>query len=174
MNDRADVPVFDWSHDVQALGERGGDWHRVATPDERARLAAALDLAACDRVEVHYTLKPLSRGRIRFKARIKADLHQRCVVTLAPVAARLDETVDLEFWPADDVDQAVDFDAMSPADPEPIEHGRCAVGRVVYEEIAAALDPYPRADGAALESTGDEETEGHKPFAMLARLKREE
>ncbi|MFZ4808243.1 MAG: DUF177 domain-containing protein [Hyphomicrobiaceae bacterium] len=169
------TPVLDWAHDLHTLGERGVQASRSATPEERANLARLLDLAECQRLDVTYNLKPLSRGRIRLKARIEADVVQRCVISLAPVPAHIDETIELEFWPAEDIgDTTVEVDPLGPPTPEPINHGAVDYGRVVYEEIAAALDPYPRAPGAELAPPRPEDEAATKPFAALARLKRPE
>jgi len=169
------APVLNWVHDLHTIGERGVDASRSATPKERDLLARQLDLAECQRVDVSYNLKPLSRGRIRLKARIDADLVQRCVISLAPVPAHIDLPIELEFWPAEDIgDTTVEVDPMGPPPPEPLRHGAVDFGRVVYEEIAAALDPYPRAPGAELAPPSPEEEAATKPFAALARLKRPE
>ena len=44
-------------------------------------------------------------------------------------------------------------------DVEPIEHGTIEVGRVVFETLSAALDPYPRKSGATLEWQDPESAE---------------
>ncbi len=41
-----------------------------------------------------------------------------------------------------------EVEALSAAEIEPIEHGRIDVGRIVYETLSAAIDPYPRKAGA--------------------------
>ncbi len=173
--DDDDAPVLDWAHDLHTLGERGVQATRSATPEERVMLARLLDLAECQRVDVSYNLKPLSRGRVRFKARIEADVVQRCVISLAPVPANVDESIEIEFWPAEDIgDTIVEVDPLGPPAPEPLNNGAVDFGRVVYEEIAAALDPYPKAPGAELAPPSPEEEAATKPFAALARLKRPE
>jgi hypothetical protein len=61
-------------------------------------------------------------------------------------------------------------------DPEPIVAGQIAVGRVVYECLAAAIDPFPRAPGAALDRTstapdGGSSAKPESPFAVLAKIR---
>jgi uncharacterized metal-binding protein YceD (DUF177 family) len=175
MMQQPDDFVLDWSHDVHALGERGMEAERVGTAEERAAIAAALDLVALDELQVRYALKPKSRGRVRFRADVAAHVTQSCVVSLAPVPARLALQIDIEFCPAEEIgeDTAV-VDPLGPDGPEPIVQGRLEIGRVVYEEIAAALDPYPRAPSAEFAAPVEPEDPGHKPFAALARLKQRE
>jgi uncharacterized metal-binding protein YceD (DUF177 family) len=167
--------VFDWSHEAHTVAAgRGVEVDRSASAKERGALLDALDLASCERVDVRYKIQPRAGGRFQMTGRILADLAQICVVTLAPVPAHLDITLNLEFWPSDSVERGGAFDAMGPSDPEPIEDGRLDVGRVVYEEIAAALDPYPRAPGAEFQSEAAAKEAKDNPFAALARLKRSE
>jgi len=175
MSEEGFDPVFDWSHEAHTLAAgRGVEVERSASAKERGALLEALDLASCDRVDVRYKIVARAGGRFQLTGRIVADLAQSCVVTLAPVPAHLDITLSLEFWPADSVERGGAFDAMGPSDPEPIEDGRLDVGRVVYEEIAAALDPYPRAPGAEFEPDAPPNEPKDNPFAALARLKRSE
>ena len=62
------------------------------------------------------------------------------------------------------------------ADPEaldeiPYADGMLDLGEAAAEQLALALDPYPRAPGAALPEIADE-AEAHRPFAALASLRR--
>jgi len=61
-------------------------------------------------------------------------------------------------------------------EPEPIVAGQIAVGRVVFESLAAALEPYPRKPGAVLDwqaplPADAAATTATSPFAVLANLK---
>ena len=62
---------------------------------------------------------------------------------------------------------------MSAAEFEPIEHGRIDVGRIVYETLSAAVDPYPRKAGAefAADEVGGPLVGDYGPFAALKKLK---
>ena len=53
---------------------------------------------------------------------------------------------------------------------EPIAAGEIDLGEAVAQQLAVSLDPYPRAPGATLASTG--EAEAQSPFAALAALKK--
>lgn len=169
-----DSDVLDWTHTLRSLGERGVEVDRQATEAERTAIAAALDLESCPSLAVRYRLRPLSRGRVRLKGHIDAEIVQRCVISLAPVPATIAIDLDAEFWPADEVQAGGDFDAMGPSDPEPYEGETLRMGRLVYEELAAAIDPYPRAPGAEVTAPKDDIPASDSPFAALARLKRQE
>jgi uncharacterized protein len=189
-----DGPLFapTWVHTAGEVPERGLEITREADEDERARLAQALDARGCPDLRVSYKVIPRSGGRYRVSGRIAATLVQRCVVTLAPVTTTLDERLEVEFRPVeiDDFDEstpdpAADFNR----DYEPMRRGVIDIGRVVYEQIAAVLDPYPRAAGATFQwtdpkqragddvastaPTQDAPSDGGNPFAVLRRLKGE-
>ena len=99
---------------------------------------------------------------------------QSCVVTLEPVPADIDETFTLfytdETAPAG---HSVDLPMEDEAWPEPIVGGAIDIGEAVAQQLAVALDPYPRAPGATLDPRYDADQEAGparaNPFAELAR-----
>ena len=61
-------------------------------------------------------------------------------------------------------------------DIEPLEGHEIAIGRIVFETLAAALDPYPRKGDASFNWTEPDNPDEKKtsPFAVLAKLKGKE
>jgi uncharacterized metal-binding protein YceD (DUF177 family) len=175
-----------WIIEVRLIGETGRNAGFQASPEQCLSLARELGLIACNSLTVAYKVRSLHRGRYRVSGTITADVVQACVVTLEPVPALLSEAMDLEFWPveqlaaeakpgvtseaSDELSDTADFDALGDEPAEPIEQGRIALGRVVYELVSAALDPYPRKPGAEFNWASKDE-EADKPFAALAKLK---
>ena len=93
-------------------------------------------------------------GTIGCAGTLRAQVEQACVVTLEPVASAIDETFDVAFWPEEDMPRARERRARPgrrAADPEPIVAGQIAVGRVVFECLAGAIDPFPRKPDATLD-----------------------
>jgi hypothetical protein len=172
---------LDWSHAVADIPRDGLRTARTATAEETTLLAAALEVLACERLEIGYDIEPLPQGRYLVKGLLTAVLEQSCVVTLAPVRTVIEESFDIEFWPTDQLARpaaaASDHSALAADDPEPIENHRLAIGRVIYELVAAAVDPYPRAAGAEfdwVEQQSETGASGHRnPFAALAKWKAE-
>lgn len=170
-----------WVHRAVDVPERGLEMVREATVSERAELAAALDILSCDALAVSYRLRPAAGGRYRLTGSIEAVVRQACIVSLEPVVSEIREPVEEEFWPPEAIvtpedGEAGERDALSHAAPEPIEDGEIRVGRVVYEQIAAALDPYPRRADAVFQwqeapNEGGAEVKHDNPFAALVRLK---
>ncbi len=172
---------LDWVHLTTELPEAGRRVERVATPGECAAVAKDLGLAGCSRLVVTYHVRPLPGGRYRVEGRIGADIEQPCVVTLEPVAQTIDEPIDVTFSPDGDrrEDTSSEREILSEPDIEPLADGRIEVGRVAFELLAAAIDPYPRRPGAELDPNHPAvRVEGQglgtgeaSPFAVLAKLK---
>jgi hypothetical protein len=167
-----------WDHRVQDIPESGLTVQRQATPEELAGIVRALDLVACDALSAEYAVKPTLDGRYSLSGRLRARVVQACVVTLEPVVGTIDEAFDVTFWPEERMPEpaggAVDLD--DEPEPEPIVAGQIMVGRVVFECLTAALDPFPRAPGAALdrhEAAPEGEGAGSpaSPFAVLAKIR---
>lgn len=146
-------------------------------PDEadRARIAQALKLLDLPEFSFKGELLPQGRGDVVLKADMAALVVQPCSITLAPVRARLFDTVEVRYVQnyqepdADDLEiPAEDVEAM----PEIIDAATIGI-----EALALALPLYPRArgaefDGAAFAAPGvvpltDEKL---RPFAGLAAL----
>jgi hypothetical protein len=164
-----------WSHATSEIAATGLDAERIASETQRAAIAAALDLLALERLEVHYHIAPLPAGRYRLDGVLDARVVQACVVTLDPVATDIREELAVEFLPSPQLPEADSEEQgiLDTEDHEPIENERLGVGRVAFETLAAALPPYPRSDDAALEkheaapATGD----APGPFSALAGWK---
>ena len=173
------TPELDWDHLVRDIPEsRPLSRQRQAAPDELAGIARTLDLVACRSLTVDYTIAQAGGGRYRLEGRLRAEVEQTCVVTLEPVASVIDEGFDVTFWPQDDmpVPHGGEVDVDEEPEPEPIVDGHIAAGRVVFECLASAIDPFPRSPGATLErqSTGPSEgvdPRSASPFAVLANVK---
>jgi uncharacterized metal-binding protein YceD (DUF177 family) len=169
---------LDWWHGLGEIGENGLARERRASDAECAALARALDIVAVTGLRAAYEIRPLGRARYRLAGDIEAHVMQSCVVTLEPVAGRIAERFEAEFMPAPELARAEwqeeEMEALAAADLEPIVNDRIEVGRVVYEQVAAALDPFPRKEGARLEQPGAREPGGDErdsPFAALSKLK---
>ncbi len=166
---------LDWTVEVADMPATGVEQTRTASEAERKAVAKALDLMSCDRLDVRYHVIPLPDERFHMTGELLAHVTQACVVTLEPVAAELREPIDVTFWPARDVPPPVEgeVDIDAEPDPEPIIDGLIATGRVTFEHLAAAIDPYPRRPDATLEQAAPQAKSGPEasPFAVLAKLK---
>ena len=166
-----------WTHDVSEFGERSRSFERSATEAERAAVAEALGLLGCTRLEARYDLKPLPRGGFRMSGTLEAHVTQACVVTLEPVEADLEEEIAQEFQPPEHAAGAEQTDSehavLEGVDVAEIAHGEIDAGRIVFETLSGALDPYPRKAGVEFDWSDPKALQGEvSPFAALGRLKK--
>jgi uncharacterized metal-binding protein YceD (DUF177 family) len=160
---------------------------RIAANEvERAALAKRFDLISLDRLEAELTLRRVGHGpMVRLDGSVRANLVQSCVVSLEPVECEIEEDFVLHFAP--DRDDAPHGHVVEETDveyaddpPEPLIGGQIDIGEAVAQQLALALDPYPRRPGVTLEDVlgalkGDTRDRGaDSPFAVLARLSRKD
>ncbi len=165
---------------VAALGESEVVEAIEATVGERAVLAGRFDLLALERLTACFRLARLEgQPLVRVTGDFEADLVQACVVTLEPVPARVANSFSLLFSLSPEAAAGgeifVDPDAEDP--PEPVPPGGIDLGEILAEQLALALIPYPRAEGARLEQAewgdaGDAAPAAKSPFAVLETLKK--
>lgn len=170
--------ALDWSHSTAEIGDKGLAETRAANAAERARVAVALDLLAVDRLEAAYSIRPRGKTGYLLKGVVSAQVTQACVVSLEPVPAAVEAKFSVLFKPeVEGRDSDLDFDPVAEEDePEAIESGRIAVGRIVYEQLASAIDPYPRKPDAVFSYADPAAGDAAKssPFAALDKLRRKE
>ncbi len=166
--------------DTRRIPESGRDEVIVATPEECAAIATAFEILAIGRLEARIAIRPWNRVGLELEGRLKAEAVQPCVVTLEPVAERIDHLFSLKFLPPEtqahdpktvaEAEVIVDIDAEDP--PDPLTGPILDLGPIITEQLALALDPYPRAPGADLKTAlGSTAGDTSSPFAALARLK---
>ncbi len=112
-------------------------------------LAKDLGLRSLRSLRLKGEIEPRGRDELELNARLIADADQACVVTLAPVAAKIDEDIrrryvaDLTAPEGDEVEMPED-DTIEPM-PEMVD-----LAEIAAEALALALPLYPRAPGAEL------------------------
>lgn len=168
---------------IVSLNELGGgpvEFDIVPTPEELKGLARRFNLRSLDSLHASGLVSELRGGAaLRVEGRLRASLTQNCVVTLEPVTQTVDEPFCLDFGDnADVIDAATGELVVAPDQdrPDPMPVGGIDLGEIVSEQLALAIDPYPRKEGADLDavlrqhgiSAGDGKP---NPFAALAALK---
>jgi uncharacterized metal-binding protein YceD (DUF177 family) len=147
-----------------------------AEPAERQALAARFGLLSLDALGAVLELRRQSGDIIHVSGRLSADVVQRCVVSLVPVAAHIEADFAVDYGAGGAPDDADEFDPLGPDAPDPIVGGQIDLGEAISQQLAIALDPYPRAPDAVLETAtllpAEEKTDKKQPFAVLAALKK--
>ena len=144
----------------------GRDLEVRATPDECLALAGRLGIETLRDLTAALRLKPEQDGPVLVTGRLQARLAQLCVVSLEPVAQRVETTIAWRLLPpgraaSDTPDDSVDEIETT--------NGPVDLGELLAEELALALDPYPRHPNAALPPEASDANAN--PFARLAALK---
>ena len=174
-------PEFSRPVPRERLGRNASVEEISATARERAALARRFGLLGLDRFAATLRIGAADdRGLIRVDGHLSADATQACVITLEPAASRVEEDFCLLFSlkagraVAEAGEVVVEPEGEGP--PEPLGRAGIDLGEVVAQQLALALDPYPRAAGAAFaerieEGTGPEPA-AEGPFTVLRSLKR--
>ncbi len=158
---------------LDTIGSQPRAMRIEADEAERKALARRFSLTALDRLEAELNVHSAGDDVVA-EGRMRAELVQACVATGAPVPARIEEPFVLRFRPEGTPEEGfeVELDAEE-LDTIFYEGSAVDVGEAVAQTLALALDPFPRADGAAdaLREAGVKDEDEAGPFGALAGLK---
>lgn len=179
------APEFSFPVDITALPPGGRTYEIEADAEELGRVARRLGVQSVESLRARFTLTPEAGGIVELAGQVNAVLTQTCVVTLAPVPAKIGEKVAARFAPyappvrraavpdGEPEEQLVTVTDDDP--PDPAVDGKIDLGEVAVGQVALALNPYPRAPGASFDpaawAAGDKNPSADSPFAALAALK---
>jgi uncharacterized metal-binding protein YceD (DUF177 family) len=135
-----------------------------ANEAECIALALRMRLPAIAMLRCDFRLARQTAECIVAEGHLRARIVQTCVISLEDFAAEVEERFRVRFVPAgresDDLDPEAD-DEVGCTD------GMLDLGEAAAEQLALALDPYPRAPGAELPEI--EAAPIDQPFAALRR-----
>lgn len=165
-----------WHHKVHEIPRGGLQQRREAGKELLSAVALELEVLECHKLVADYRIRDAGSGRYELKGSVHAEFTRTCVVSLEPLREVVSETLDCMFVPTEMLrrSQTEEEEALAVEEVEPIVNDTIEVGRVVYEVLAANLDPYPRAAGAAYEPASQEAGQSQSsehPLAGLAKLK---
>jgi hypothetical protein len=179
-------PEFVREIDVAALKGERQEFDVTATQDEMAALAERFGVDGITNLTARVLLTPFASGnKVALKVRFSADIAQTCVVSLEPLANRVEGDFFAEFVQRAFTDKPdeIEFGIDDDDPPEPIMDGRIEFGELIAQHLGLLIDPFPRAPGAVFETISIGEDDGAKgaesvpeparpnPFAVLERLK---
>lgn len=170
------APEFSRPVAVEQLREQGAELVIEANAAERAALAKRFGILAINSLAATLHLKPFGRDMVRLTGHLKAEVHQACVVTLVDVPQSIDEPFERLYSPAaiaaDDGTGEIELEVEGEEPADPLIGGIIDIGEATAEQLALALDPYPRAPGAVFEAPAEADGAATGPFAALAKLKK--
>ena len=160
------APEFSRPLPLGLVGPEGRRETLEAGEGERIALARRFGIPSVESLRAELRLWLEADGAVRAEGNLRATVVQACVVTLEPVPQEVEEPVALRLLPPgreprDEPDDEADEIATG--------KGVADLGEAVAEQLALALDPYPRAPEAALPAEASEA--GEHPMAGLATLR---
>lgn len=152
---------------LDRVSARGTEIVVEATEAERAALAQRLAIPAVLQLRCRFRLHRAAAGAVDADGALEARVVRTSVVTLDDFDQDVAEAFQLRFVPAGQ--EGGDEDPDSP-DEIPYEGTALDLGEAAAEQLALALDPYPREPGATLPEGSSDPAPA--PFAALARLRK--
>lgn len=156
--------------DPVRINEIGAGIERRLVPDEAAqkRIVKALDLASLTMFEADLKIVPAHVGWT-LSGHVRATLEQVCGITLEPLPVQVDERFSVDLVEAAEPEEDEIEITLDDNSPDVIEDGRIDLGQYAVEQLALALDPFPRKAGA--EFVQPDEPAEISPFAVLKTFK---
>ena len=119
----------------------------------RADLAARLGILGVRKLRFAGELRPSGARDWHLAGELGATVVQACGVTLAPVATRIDESVERRYLAEmPDLPEGAEVEMPEDDTAEPLP-ATIDLAAVMEEALALALPPFPRAEGAELAQT---------------------
>lgn len=179
MRRNASAPEFSRPVEVDRIGHTEVVHDISANAAECMALAQRFDLRGIDKLQARLRLRRARGGSVlRLAGHLTADVAQACVVTLVPVPSHVESEFTVLYGGGEAGGEGIDIDPDIDATLEPWPEGPLDLGEIVAQELALALDPYPRAPGAALDPaygpSGGPAVEMKRvnPFMVLQNLRK--
>lgn len=149
---------------IDRVGPDGLDVVVEATSAECTALAQRMGLPAVLDLTCSFHLDRDIVGTLLVHGHLLVHVVQTCIVSLEDFTATVEDRFAVRC-----VAEGDESDDPDPDTPDEITHvdGVLDLGEATAEQLALALDPYPRAPGAELPELPDEPAD--TPFAALAR-----
>ena len=154
---------------VDRIGPRGLAVEVEAKPDELPVIAARLRILALESLRCAFKLRRVGASTVEAEGVLRARVSETCVVSLDPFFHDVEEAFTVHFMPPGTEDDNPDPEAV---DQIPCTGGAADLGETAVEQLALALDPFPRKPGAALPAEATDEAPS--PFAALLARRAQE
>jgi uncharacterized metal-binding protein YceD (DUF177 family) len=176
---------FSASFDLGTVRDRAVEVSLEPRPGERGKIAHWLGIEALDSLKAVIQLSRSGADEYAYRGHFEADVVQACVITLAPVRSHLSGEISRQFkvlprastrrrksLPEPPPTAIIDLSAADEDGPELLDQPVLDLAAPLLEELSLALDPYPKAPGAAFEVPPEPPAPADNPFAVLEALKR--
>ena len=137
-----------------------------ASQEECRKLAIRFGVEAVQSLACRFDLQRGQSDTVSATGRLRARVRQACVVSLEPFDTEIIEDFSVRFVPEGMQSEELDIESD---DEVTYEGGVLDLGEAASEQLALALDPFPRRPGAEL--PGPAEMGGGGAFEGLAKLR---
>ncbi|ESQ89709.1 hypothetical protein ABAC460_12655 [Asticcacaulis sp. AC460] len=170
-----------WEHKVRFdTALRGLKLELTADEERRAVIAQGFGMVSLDALTAHVETRPVSGPvpMVHIKLSLDGNVTQECGVSLEPFSHGLSGDLEIDcIEKARVTNQVVEVGEhelrLNDLDePDVISNGQIDLGQYVIEALGEAYDPFARKPGVVFEEPEVEREPS--PFAVLAKLKREE
>jgi uncharacterized metal-binding protein YceD (DUF177 family) len=153
---------------LDRVDARGLEVTVEASAAECAALTRRFAIPAVETLTCRFRLRRAAPGIVDADGTLQARVVRTSVVTLEDFAQDVAEAFGLRFVPAG---QETDDD--DPDAPDEVAYTGAALdlGEAAAEQLALALDPYPREPGASFPESESDGDPAAAPLAALARLR---
>jgi uncharacterized metal-binding protein YceD (DUF177 family) len=153
---------------LDSVGPGGLDLTIEASPSHCDALAARMQIPAVLALSCRFRLSAGPGETVHARGHLRARVLQTCVVSLDPFESAIEEAFAVRFVP--EGEESDDLDPEAEEDEIPYQGATLDLGETAAEQLALALDPYPRRPGASLPATAADTSP--PAFAALAALQR--
>jgi hypothetical protein len=157
-------PEFSRLTALDQIGEGGLCTTVEADGSECRALGVRFDVPAISELRCSWRLVQLQQGKVAAAGLLRAAVTRVCVASLEEFEMEVAENFSLRFVPAGQESREIDLEAI---DEVPFAGTAIDLGEATAEQLALALDPYPRRPGSELGDVGANTHEPAGPFAAL-------
>ena len=148
---------------LDRIGAQGALVDVEATGAELQAIAQRLDVPSVRQLGCTFRVRRIGPSLIEAQGTLRGVVDQVCVISLETFTHELQDAFTVHFVPSGTEDDDAEPDAV---DQIPYEGSAIDLGEATVEQLALALDPYPRKPGAILSEAAQDGSTG--PFAVLA------
>jgi uncharacterized metal-binding protein YceD (DUF177 family) len=150
--------------------DRMGEASRVSiepTEAERSAIAQRLGIPEVASLVCRFYLRRWEGATVQAEGSLRARVTQTCVVSNDNFESDIAEEFEIRFVPEGMESDEIDLDAP---DEIPYAGAMIDLGEATTEQLALALDPFPKKPGAEIPAEAREEAE--TAFSALGRLRK--
>ncbi|MDX2028313.1 MAG: DUF177 domain-containing protein [Alphaproteobacteria bacterium] len=169
------APEFSRSLAVEKIPSSGMIEKLEADEQERRRVAGRFGLVEVKKLQAQLDIQHARAGQaVAVTGRLVADIVQKCVVTLEPLATHVEHDIDVLYEATAESETGGELAHMEPdeSETEPLVNGIIDLGELVTQNLGVAIDPYPRKPGVVFAETSASTAISSGPFAKLAEWRK--